>query len=712
MYFLVTDLGASILESMKIFTYSICTYIYQLITFLYNIFDMLCHSRILGNDLLEQISSRVGLILGLIMLFRVLFSFVQILINPDTINDKEKGAFNIVKRILIVIVLLGVTPYLFDFAFTIQNKLLGANSDNANVISRLLLPETVDTDNFGGVLSSNIFLSFYTMNDALNGLSISSEDMSKYELCENYRKYLQRGIVEDNSFDFGYNCLDKDKVVAVSAADSLSGEEEKYSIIDFNWLLAIIVGLFICWTLLVYCFSVGIRVIQLAFLQIVSPMPIIAYLSPKKDGMFQKWVKMCVTTYLDVFIRVAIINFIVLIIAYLINGFDAASSTFWESIIVYKSISGKTKIFLMVVMILALLQFAKKAPELLKELLPKSWAASGDFGFGLKNRSVLGGAIGKGLAVAGGVATGGAIGLVSGIAGGNSWKNRISGAVGGVLGGATRGLSNGIKTKDVKPGSVMKSIGTARKNQAAAGLKRAQRIASGATLEERIGDAAKGYFGVQASYASADAQVSAGQAVASALDGNSNYKRIKQRYDQANENLMTARLNAETEYKKSVAEITSNFNKQRDDISTQVGLGSLTSTEAAHQIHRLEVEENRQLDLALTTRNDTVEAVETQFKKAKAAKGAMEAALYGLASGNIGDGTEFKEKFDAGLITFNSDDGKYYVDGLDVKSYEGLGMEIKNFERISGSSPTGYSDFDDLNTSLVNARRNVHKGGK
>lgn len=704
-----TELGSSILESLKTFAYSVCIYVYQLIIFLYDMFDMLCHSRILENDLLEQISTRIGLILGLIMLFRVSFSFIQMLINPDTINDKEKGAFNVVKKILIVIVLLGITPYLFDFAFSIQNKLLGDNNNNANVISRLLLPETADTKNFGSVLSSNILLSFYNMNDELNGLSLSENDANNYVVCDNYRKLLQRNIVGSNSFEFGYNCLSKDKIVVISASDSLTGKEERYDIIDFNWIFAMLVGIFICWSLFTYCFSVGIRVIQLAFLQIISPMPIVSYLSPKKDGMFQKWAKMCLTTYLDVFIRVAIINFIVLIIAYLLNGFESANSTFWESILAYTTISSKSKKFLMVIMVLALLQFAKKAPELLKELLPKSWAASGDFGFGLKNRSVLGGAIGKGLAFAGGVAAGGIAGITSGIAGGNSWKNRITGGLGGFASGLSRGAFTGLKTKDAKLGNIAKNIDTVRKNQVAAGLKRAERIAAGTTLGERIGDSVKGYFGIQSDYAAADAKVSAAQAVDSALSENSNYKKIKQRYDQANENLMSARLNANTEYERSKAEIASSFGKKRDNISTQVGLGKLSATEAAHQIHKLDVEEQRQLELAENTKNGAIEAAEMQFTNAKNAKSAMETALYGLASGNV-DAEEFQEKLAAGLIT--NENGKYYVDGLEVKSYSGLELEINNFERVSGTRPSNYTEFDNLNTELLNARRNAHKGGK
>lgn len=436
----------SIIQSIRGFMYSICVLIYKLIIYLYNLFDILCHSRIMDSQIIQQLSARVGLILGLIMLFYVSFSFIKMLIDPETITDKEKGAFNIVKKILIVIVLIGITPYLFDFSFDIQNKILGANDSNSNVISRLLLPEVVETDNFGSALSSNLFLSFYNMNPSLNDYS----NDSAYLKCYNYRELLKKNIIENEDFDFGYNCLGADSVISVT--DDVSNETTNVPVVDFNFVLSFVVGLFVCWMLLMYCFSVGVRVIQLAFLQIISPMAIISYLSPKKDGMFQKWGKMCFTTYLDVFIRVGIINFIVLLIAYVINGFDNLDSTFWESVIAYKTVSSTTKTFLKIIMILALLQFAKKAPELLKDLFPNASVASGDFGFGLKNRSVLG----KGLAVAGGVAAGGAVGLMS-----ERGLHRLSG---GAIGMA-RGLGKGVMNKGAGIGDIGKNISSVGKNQ-------------------------------------------------------------------------------------------------------------------------------------------------------------------------------------------------------------------------------------------------------
>ena len=77
-----------------------------------------------------------------------------------------------------------------------------------------------------------------------------------------------------------------------------------------NGIFAVIVGGVIAYLLVLYCIDVGTRAVQLAFLQIIAPIPIIGYIAPKKDGIFQKWTKQCITTYLDLFIRTAIIYFI------------------------------------------------------------------------------------------------------------------------------------------------------------------------------------------------------------------------------------------------------------------------------------------------------------------------------------------------------------------------------------------------------------------
>ena len=71
------------------------------------------------------------------MLFKLVFSLVNSLISPDKLDDKKNGAVAIIKRSIISIVLLGITPTLFDEAFEIQRLLVG-NSTGDNVLYKLI----------------------------------------------------------------------------------------------------------------------------------------------------------------------------------------------------------------------------------------------------------------------------------------------------------------------------------------------------------------------------------------------------------------------------------------------------------------------------------------------------------------------------------------------------------------------------------------------
>lgn len=379
----VTDLGDGIgiaIENiMRALFYTIDTVIYKLIINLYDIFLLLCNGRLLNSDVLNQLSVRVGTILGVIMMFMVTFSFIQLLINPDAMNDKEKGLGNIAKKVLLVIVMLGTYGYIFNLLTNIQVAVI-----NSNAIANLFVPSQVNSDDFGGILSGGIFSSFYTSNVVEN----------ENELCttEAFSNNLKNEIASPNrNFEYGKKCLYE------TGKDT---DNRTIHIREFNWILCTLVGIAIAYFIFSYCISVGMRIVQLAVLQIIAPMPIVSYLSPKKDNMFSKWVKMYFTTYIDVFIRIAIINFVSYLIGVIMDNLNTGAGTFWESL------GGETitsnfglRTLITVIMVIALLSFAKKIPELLKELFPSSGAASLGFGINKEGSKALGLAAGVGAVV-------------------------------------------------------------------------------------------------------------------------------------------------------------------------------------------------------------------------------------------------------------------------------------------------------------------------
>ena len=368
-------IGGVIRQAIRPLVYNINELIYSMMMNLYQLFEYLCNARLLDSDVLSGIASRAGVTLGIVMLFRVMFNFIQLVLDPDKSNDKEIGSTAIIKKCLLVIIMLGVSSYFFDALLYVQRLVI-----NEKIIYKLVLPEkqTIETANFGGVLAARTFGAFYTTNEALVA---SDSDIALQ--CIDLRNLLLMDIAETGDFSAGSECL-----LAYDQANiKLNPEDENSTTVDFeafvmdyNWLLQTIVGIMLVYILVNYAIKVGVRVIQLTVLQIISPMAIVSYLSPKKDNMFSKWWKIYFATYIDAFIRMAIIYFIIYICSLILDTWENGASTFFES--VGSPTDYYTRGVFAVTMILALLLFAKKAPDLIKELMP---ASASKLGLGLSN---------------------------------------------------------------------------------------------------------------------------------------------------------------------------------------------------------------------------------------------------------------------------------------------------------------------------------------
>ena len=335
------------LTGLRTFLASISAIIYELIGDMYSFFLTLGRIDLLSSDTISGIYTRVSMLLGLFMLFKLLFSFLQMMINPDLITDKQKGVGNIIIRILVVVVMLGSTPAIFQAAFRFQGLIL-----DEGVIEKLVLSKESNSNTanaMGNELSWTLFNQFYHLEGDL--------DCSKDTGLE----LLQMEAELYGSYNLIYNCIDETENTNYGLGD----QNSDIYVVHWDGWTAIAVGIFVLWILLMYCISVGVRVIQLAFLQLIAPIPIISYLMPGKNDSFQKWGKQCLTTYLDLFIRIALISFIFVMIGLVFND---------ETIRSLKDNNGLN--WVMIFLVLGLLLFAKKAPELLKELFPSSGAAS------------------------------------------------------------------------------------------------------------------------------------------------------------------------------------------------------------------------------------------------------------------------------------------------------------------------------------------------
>ena len=444
MFFLKDDSVLEMInEGLRGLWANLCEFIYPKIAEMYSVFMDL--SKLIYSDDLSAIYNKISLFLGIFMIFRLSFWLIEALMNPDILGDKAKAPGEMIKKVFLVVVLLGITPSLFKYAYKLQYELVNSNVIG-NIISdnKTVKPETKE---FGKILSADLFSIFYRPNydEAGNMLSAENLDCSIYTGTSdnNYEGYYY--TILKNSGDLKY--LSENRCLREKVEVELTDTKEKVDVfvVDFDGLYAVAVGIFVFWMILMYCISLGARYVQLIFLQVIAPIPIMGYLSTDKDNMFSKWVKQCTTTYLDVFIRIIIINFTIWLISMVLSGNSAIPSDLKKG--------GMITLFL----VLGLLTFAKKAPELIQELLPKSVTkASGDFGLSWKKRTdaMLGGktiygattAVGKAGTAGLGI---GALTALRGAAGGRG-VGRLTGFVGGFTRGVVKGGKKGTFGQNLK----------------------------------------------------------------------------------------------------------------------------------------------------------------------------------------------------------------------------------------------------------------------
>lgn len=370
MYFgiwFIDEIGEAIYEGLRALLMSLCEAIYSLIMLAFKLFMVIGEANILDNDIVVGIYQRVGLILGIFMLFKLTFSFIQMLVSPDQLTDKEKGAGKIIMKVVIVIVLLAMTPSLFNEAYKLQHAVV-----KQQVIGRVILGNTeLNMNNFSSLFSYYVFSNFYKYSGTPDDDGNCTEDF--------YDKEFKNSILDDGSFALAGKCL-----------NVKTGDDNGYVTIFDGWT-AIAVGIFVLYVIVVYVVTLGMRVAKLAFLQLIAPIPILSYISPQKETAFNKWVKQCISTFLDLFIRMAIIYFAMLMLYLLIdsdvNGALISSTGLSQT----DPLLGWVKL----IIVLGVLLFAKKAPELISDMFPGFGGKGGlDFGLGLKSRTDI---AGKGL---------------------------------------------------------------------------------------------------------------------------------------------------------------------------------------------------------------------------------------------------------------------------------------------------------------------------
>ena len=98
--------------------------IYTAIPKVYDLIIRLAGYEVFKSDTINGLSRRIYALLGIFMLFKLSFSMISYIVNPDDFSDQNKGIGKLVTNIVISLSLLILTPYIFSYAYQAQTIIL------------------------------------------------------------------------------------------------------------------------------------------------------------------------------------------------------------------------------------------------------------------------------------------------------------------------------------------------------------------------------------------------------------------------------------------------------------------------------------------------------------------------------------------------------------------------------------------------------------
>ena len=496
---IVSNASASILGLLRQLAISLDSVVYTLASWSYGIFYELSSSSLLSSLNLASASQRLYTLLGIFMLFRLAFSFIKYIVNPD---DMEKGTSKFITNLAVSLALIVSVPWIFNRAFKLQTYIM-----ESNVIGNLILgmdTDRSDEDNFnassyGQSIAFMTFSAFYRPNIAISGLESCSnilvyyndyvepdtnshvryignaknetvaKDSEKIVACINALNDLKNvdGYEGDKSTEIGtlfYIASQRADMSVLTHPDVFRTYVGNVYVINYTAIVSTIALGFLALLFINFSFDVAIRNVKLCFLQIIAPIPIILNIEPG-DAKGDKrslnwWVKECLRTYVDLFVRVATVYFGVFLINILFTGNSVLGSS-------------NTSPWFRVFMIFGILLFVKQVPDMIGKA----------FGIDVKGQFSLNPLkrIGNNATRIASMAVGGAAGLAGGLgvgvsagvnafranrAAGKKWHSALNDALTAGYGGLFHTGYTGT-TKGAK--SVKDIVGNVRENLARSG---------------------------------------------------------------------------------------------------------------------------------------------------------------------------------------------------------------------------------------------------
>lgn len=412
--------------------------VYSLVAYSYKVFMLMAQLNF--NVVYAWVSpliDRIKAIIMVLIMFKLGYSLIQYMINPDKLTNERVGGAALLKNIAWCSALLISYTFIFSVMNELSLLIIGVPKGYEFTTLKEIADVTTDgQENDAGLIARFIF---GTQADDIG-------DFGKYLATTTLQVFLhgkdnQTSAVENiysRQLNEDINSFDLTKITdVVSALDKTV--EYKYPIISTA------MAVYLIWSIVKLSIEIGVRMFKLIVLQIIAPVAIVSIIDKGFEAKpWKAFVDTYWKTWIDAFIRVGSL--------FLVTAFI---SKFWtDRSALFPEVDGFTRYIVLLIVIFAAYRFAQLLPKFIDGIFGHSLSENNAKGFG----GVLGGIAGFGVGAVGGLATGLAA------------KNGFGGVLSNTIGGAFGGAASGSKGKNVadffkgQKGNISTRAGIANEN--------------------------------------------------------------------------------------------------------------------------------------------------------------------------------------------------------------------------------------------------------
>ena len=357
---------------------------FALVDDLYNLIVDFSKLEFFSSDAIKSVMKSTYVVISIFALFRIAIILVNAIINPDKLTDSKNGFLPVLRNFVLMFVLLVLTPRLFTEAYKIQSTIV-----EGNYIQKLFLRSSAKAENPGKELKKIVVSSLvypdknFATYDVEEGYKINGPYADKCDgNCKKAIEAYNNDVLTGNEGMF----TTLSKYIGTSKKVDINddGDSETIFVYNYMFIVTFAAGIFITYVLASMGLDIAIRAVELAVLQIISPLFIVTMIDPKsvQSGPFKKWLQTVGKTYVSLFIKIAILTLMTLLIS-ILNTASLDSLGFLGKLVA----------------VLAILIFAKKAPKWIGDMVGVEGDSAGLGGLGKKlgSAAIVGGAMTKGL---------------------------------------------------------------------------------------------------------------------------------------------------------------------------------------------------------------------------------------------------------------------------------------------------------------------------